>query len=115
MAIHEFTFDDLAKLDGGAIKIAVEQALQDVIKDCVDRPFVSGKRGITINLGIKTICSANDIEEVAIDVQISRKMPAKATRSYRMKPKPSGKLVFNDDAPDSPLQTTFTDPDPEDE
>ena len=107
MAIHEFGFNDVATVDGGAIKIAMDDALQQVIKDCVDRPLVSGSRSVTLELSIKTISSETEIEEVAIAFVVKHKVPAKSTRSIRMKPRANGKLVFNDDAPDSPLQHTI--------
>lgn len=107
MAIHKFTFEDIGKLDHGVLKIALEQAIADVIKDCVDRPMIGKARSLSLNLQIKPITSQNDIEEVDISFAIKRKIPDRTTRGYRMKPRANGDLVFNDMDPSSPLQHTI--------
>ncbi len=105
--IHQFTFDDLGVLDGGALKMAIEEKLAECVRDCMNRPLETKARTVTLGLKITPVVSGRDIERVEVAFVVSHKTPPIAPRAFTMEPTYKGGLKFNDMSPDNPQQETL--------
>ncbi len=110
MAIQEFTFADMAKIDGHKIAIAVDRMLKHLAEDCEDRPTVKTARKAVITIEMKPIHEDGFLKDVSIDFHLAEKIPKKQSAPYVMGVRKSKKgpiIVYNPDALDNADQETF--------
>lgn len=111
MARHtQLTLENLKLLDFGKIGVAFNAELEHVVKDCMDRPGDLKPREVCIRF--KMIPRSNDpsnrdCDHVAIQSEITSKVPSRRTKVYEMIPNVKGHLLFNPDLPDEPDGTTL--------
>lgn len=103
-----FEISKLSSVDDGRIAAAVDLAIEQCSRDCVDRPGDSGTRKVTLEIGIKPEQGEDgSCETAAVEFQIKTSLPARRSKTFQMATKPSGMLEFNPASPDAIGQRTL--------
>lgn len=111
--LYKLQAASLAKLDRGTMAIALEHALQQAARDCLDRPTDDRARKVTVEISLKP---KSEYDEDTRSVEI-----VGATGQYRIKcsvpdreSKPldfglqtDGTLIFNENCPDNHRQRSL--------
>jgi hypothetical protein len=106
--IKQFGFSELAELDGGRVRIAMDQLLKMAALDCEDRPGEKKARKLTLQLELKPVLDQDGMcEDVKCTVQMKSSLPTRKTREYGFGLRRGGMLTFNPEAPDAHDQGTF--------
>jgi hypothetical protein len=106
--LKQFSFSDLATMDGGRIGIAVDQAVKRAAEDCWDLPGEKAARKITIQIEIKPELDQDGMcDSVSTVVQIKQSLPTRKTRPYDFGLRKNGVLTYQPDALDNHEQDTF--------
>lgn len=106
--LQELTLESLAKMDGGRLGLAFQQALKRVVQDCDDRPGEKKPRSVTIHLAAIPILDEDGLaDNCKIQFQIADSVPKRRSKVYDMSLRKGGHLLFNDDSLDSVDQGTF--------
>lgn len=108
MALKQFTFEEMAELDGRRIAIAVNQAIKRAAEDCFDLPGEKAARKVNIQMEFKPILDeTGDCSEIDFRVQIKQTIPTRKTRAYDFGLRKNGVLVYNPEALENVDQQTF--------
>jgi hypothetical protein len=106
--IKQFSFAELVELDGGRIRIAMDQLLKMAALDCEDRPGEKKARKINFQMELKPVLDQDGMcEDVKVVVQMKSSLPTRKSREYEFGLRRGGMLTFNPDAPDAHDQGTF--------
>ncbi len=99
--------DTLAKLNDGYFGKITDEALRQVMKDIQERGHDGKKRTITIKV---TLAPDGETGQVKIDTEVGYKLPSYVPPTTIGKYNAAvGGVVFRDDAPENPDQTTTND------
>ena len=94
--VVEFSFRDLADIDGNRLQVAFDQALKRCADDCYDRPGVSKPRKINMACELVPILDADGVcEEVKCSFEFSDTAPKRSSKVYSLNLKPDGKLLYH--------------------
>lgn len=95
----------LAKIDGGRLAIAFEQALQRVAKDCDDRPGESKERTVTIQILVTPLQDEDGMcEDCDVKVTIADAIPKRKSKSYNCSLRKGGLLMYHEESLDNRAQ-----------
>ncbi len=100
--------NNLETLDMGRLNEAFQHHLRTVVRDCMDRPGETKKRGIKINFSI--VPERNETgtcERVLMYVQIGNTVPAHQTEVFQCQPQVNGNLLVNPVSPENVDQHTL--------
>ncbi len=114
MPSDEYQFlsaDTIAQLDAGAIGIAFNEYLREIVRDCQDRPADDRKRSLLVQFDFMPV---KRIEGTTIDCDgvrakgiVRRKLPDKESPVLDFGVKANGSLYFRPDSPANHRQTTM--------
>lgn len=108
MARLKLTLGSLKDFDAGKARVAFEEALQRVVRDCLDRPGDKSARKATLTAVIKPVQEQDgDVVDAEVHFQIKAETPPWQTRPRPVAVNKQGQLIFNDLAPDDPHQHTI--------
>lgn len=96
-------FDTIAEVDGGAVQVAFDHALQQIIHDLRDRPTVDKPRTIALQLSVSPVADRGHLSRADIEFQIAIKVPARKTVPIPFRDGREG-LQFFPDIRDNPDQ-----------
>ncbi len=106
--LEKFDLASLAKIDGGRIAIAFEQALRRVAQDCDDRPGEKKERSITLTLAVKPrLDEVGMCEDCDVQVAVTDSVPKRKSKIYNMSLRKGGHLLFADESLDDHRQETL--------
>jgi len=108
--IEKFGMEGLAKLDGGRIKVAFEQAMRRCSDDCEDRPATDDARKVVLTAELVPICDDTGAF-VSVDVKfhIKDSQPVRRSATFNMKVS-KGNLLFNELSAEDIHQATIDEP-----
>ncbi len=106
--LEKFDLAALAKIDGGRIGIAFEQALRRVVQDCDDRPGEKKERTITLTMAVKPVLDEDGMcEDVNAQMAVTDNVPKRKSKIYNMSMRKGGHLLFAADSLDDHTQETL--------
>lgn len=106
--LKQFSFAELATMDGGRIGLAVDRAIRRAAEDCEDLPGEKKARKITIQIDLTPDLDQDGIcDSVSARVQIKETLPTRKTRAYDFALRKNGVLTYQPDALDNHDQETF--------
>jgi hypothetical protein len=104
MAKMNLSLGALKELDNGLIERLFNRGIQQVIKDCMDRPGLDKTRKVTLTVTITPVSSDANGESVCRDVAaefaVAVNCPAQASRTYQLDASPNGQAIINPASPD---------------
>jgi hypothetical protein len=104
---------DLGQLDRGAVGVAIDKALQEIGRDCLDRPSDDRARKLVLTLSFKpcpeTFDQTISCERIALDVEIKAAVPARKSRTIDMGVRQGGGMIFNPESPANHKQPVMFD------
>lgn len=107
MSLVQLSLDTVCKLDPKAIK-TFDRHLERIANDCYERPGDNKPRTITLKVVIVPMMSSSgECEKVDVQVQAESKVPPHTSLAFSCGLFPSGKIMFNEDAPDNFDQKTL--------
>lgn len=113
LGIFRLSADTLRNLDRGRAAMALNAAIQQAVKDCINRPGDDRARKVTMQLNITPISETigNEIScEGATGKYLVRvRVPDWESNTLDFGVKQNGDLVFSENSPGSHLQTTIFD------
>jgi hypothetical protein len=109
--LHQFTLENLARLDNGKAAAALDQHIRRAAADCMDRPADPKARVITLQIDLEPVLDTGDLScsEVKAQIHVTSKVPSHKTRVYSLGLRRNGVLIFSEDSPDNINQTTLLD------
>jgi hypothetical protein len=110
--LRPLTFENIAEIDAGKIKVAFEQHLQKLVADCAERPGNETARTLSLQLNVVPVIDPDNgnCDDVNIEFEIGSKVPKHRSRmvNCNMRKTNSGQmLVFNDLSEDDAEQKTL--------
>lgn len=113
MPKEELSLDSVGNVDGGSLRIAVNQALKMVTQDLEDRPALKSKRKVVLTLEFEPEIDKNSnsihLENASFGWHIKTTVPAIGKDGCVMVPQSNGLLAFHSDLPESPDDETIMD------
>ena len=107
MAVEQFTFDQLDRMDGGRLRAAFEKEFRLCEADCHDRPGLGNTRSVTMKLELRPECADNgELSTIDVSFAFEHSVPKRKSRRYNMLAAPGG-LLFNDASPEDVRQRTL--------
>lgn len=116
MAVYEFKFETLHRLDDGRVCEAFNQAIRRAVLDCEDRPAETKTRKVVLQCELKPVCDdRGELTDVAFLFQVKDSVPTRKSKVYRGAYRKTGgtNLVFNDLSDEDPGQGTLDRENPE--
>lgn len=101
----KLTLESLPRVRGGALSVAVNQALIAAIHDCRDRPSLKKARTVVLKIQIAPTEGETEFDDADVVFDLSRSFPAKSL-PVRMTDNGEG-LTFQPMAADNPHQKTL--------
>lgn len=81
-----FTLDTLGELDEGTVRLLVDDAIADALKDCESRPMLESARKITITLELAPVpADAGGMRGVDVGVAVKVSVPTSRARPNYLK------------------------------
>lgn len=103
MAQEKLTLATLANLHNGTVGILFSDIVKTLGKDCEDRPALDKDRTLALIVRLRPrIDKKGNLEDVAVDVEFTSKMPSQRTNRYIMDVKRDGTIYFHPDDKDDP-------------
>ena len=107
-ALEKFDLAALAKIDGGRVAIAFEQALKRCAADCDDRPGEKKARTVTLSLAVEPRIDQDGMcEDVNITATVADSVPKRKSKAYNMSLRKGGNLAYHPESPDNHAQEVF--------
>jgi hypothetical protein len=103
----------LAHLDRGTLAVALEQALQQAARDCIDRPTDDRARTVTVTISLKPKPEYDEetrsVEIVGAEGQYKVRcaVPDRESKPLDFGLTSDGSLIFNENVPDNHRQRSF--------
>jgi hypothetical protein len=95
----------LAKIDGGRLAIAFEQALKRVAQDCDDRPGEKKERVVSLHVNVKPMLDEDGMcEDCSVQVLINDSVPKRKSKPYNVSLRKGGMLLYHEEALDNHAQ-----------
>lgn len=115
MPLKIFKLSELPNLDFGLLDAAFETELKRVVADCQDRPMDDRSRQVGIIFTVSPVAGAAGMsnggvvtcDQVAIEVEVTSKVPTRRSKPYVMQTKHDNSLMFDEQSPDDPKQLTM--------
>lgn len=105
--LEKLTLESLAKLDGGRVRAALDQAIARCESDCKDRPALPAKRKIALVLTIAPVLDPDgELDSCDVAFHITESVPKRTSKNYNMKATRGG-LMFNELSPKDVHQRTI--------
>lgn len=105
----QLTVANLQELDRGLPAIAINQALRQAVKDCLDRPGNDKKREVSISIQVWPELDKQTavLDVVNITIDVKTRTPAQTSAVYRMLTTKDGVPLFQPASPLDPRQEAF--------
>jgi hypothetical protein len=108
--LKTFSLQELESLDGGKAVRALDAHIKRAALDCYDRPGDKKARKVTLEIELVPAMDAEgNCDEVHAKIRAASTVPKHVTKPYSLGLRPSGQLVFSEDAPDNYRQATIMD------
>ena len=111
--LRRLTLSSMQELHVGQAEAAFKRLIEQVVKDCIDRPGVSGGRKVLLQLTVKPIASIRgttiDCEGASGVLTLKAKIPDYETDEVNFGVQQDGSLIFNSDCPNNVRQQTIFD------
>lgn len=108
-----FTLENIAKIGNGRVAKQFESLLQRIVLDCLARPADETARKITLTASIIPKLGDDtaiiECDGVAVDFEITAKVPTHRSPTYSMGVNKNAQLWFKEDSPDDHRQQTLGD------
>lgn len=104
---------NLNELDSGVVNAAFDHEFQHIVRDCLDRPADKRKRKVTIEFEVIPVQPTEgrpDCEEIDVTAIVKSSVPKRQSKTYTMRPKHDGSVVFHPDIPEDPNADALFDP-----
>lgn len=110
--LHPLTLENVALIDGGRIKLAVDLHLKKLLDDCLDRPGTETSRELTLKLAVKPCLDPDtgECDDVDIEFEIGSKVPKHRSKPVNCTVRKSTRgtmALFNDLSEDNAQQKTI--------
>lgn len=111
--LHKLQAASLAKLDRGTLAVALEHALQQAARDCLDRPTDDRARKVMVEISLKPKAEYDDdtrsVEIVGAEGQYKIKcsVPDRESKPLDFGLTQDGTLIFNENVPDNHRQRSL--------
>ena len=108
MPLETFNTAALGTLDGGRVRVGIDQALKRAVDDCADRPGLKEDREIILKISLRPVMEGGgELDSVTVDFSIKERIPARSSKAYNMRAGSDGSLFFNELAPEDVDQGTI--------
>jgi len=111
--LYKLQAASLANLDRGALAVAMEYALAQAARDCIDRPTDDRARTVTVSISLKPK-SEYDEETRAVVItgaegqyKVKCSVPDRESKPLDFGLQSDGTLVFNENVPDNHRQRSL--------
>ena len=95
-SLRQFSFRELADIDGNRLEVAFNQALKRCADDCHDRPAVKKGRKVTMTCEMVPVLDQDGMcETVMVDFVFKDNVPDRQSKAYSLNLKPSGELLYH--------------------
>lgn len=105
--------DTIGDIDGGSLRVAVNQALKTITQDLEDRPALDTKRKFTLVMEFEPVVDTNgnqiSLESAKVAWKTQVMVPPIGKAGTVMSPQSDGQLAFHSDLPDAPEDETLMD------
>lgn len=91
------SLESLAEMDDGAVGLLVRNAMQQIARDCVNRPTDPTERKIIIQLGMKPIANGPNLKHIEFVPEIKTKVPTFRTAPMVLRATNAGFSYSNDE------------------
>jgi hypothetical protein len=113
MPKQKLHLDSIGDVDGGSLRVAVNQALKTLTQDLEDRPALKKKRKMVLTMWFEPVVDTNgnqiQLESVLSSWDVDVDCPKTGKAGTVMTPQSDGQLAFHSDLPDSPEDETIMD------
>lgn len=109
MSQKQFNLNSLIDLDGGKAHIAANHAINQVVKDIIDRYGDKAKRKVLVEMTFVPVLDRNlaVLDTIDVDIKIKTSVPVRQTTAYPMLPTKDGALMFSPESPHDPRQSSL--------
>lgn len=111
MSLHNVSLGDLPNYDGGQLLELFDREIEAAIRDCYDRPGISTKRLVTLEITITPQrADSGECDDVRTQPRVKSKKPVyTGSEVICAVRRQNGRFtaVYNDMSPDNPDQLTF--------
>lgn len=108
MAIKRLTALSLTDIDNGRLAEAIQQKINMVARDCMDRPAVKKPRKITVEIEFNPITDVDgDLDTIKSRFRIKHAMPATESRDISLGVKQDGSMFYSEHSTDNVNQRTL--------
>lgn len=105
MALKRLTLATIADIDGGRTRILFDRMLDQVKRDCQDRPGVRAPRKLRLTVNVAP-AKESDGADVEVSFEVTEILPKRASRTFSMDASRGG-LYWNEASPDDAKQRTL--------
>lgn len=109
--IYALTADTIKHLDRGALAAAIDHAITQAVKDCLDRPADERKRTVSLAIDLTPVSETHgqviSCEGATGAYKVKLKIPDWESNKLDFGVKANGHLVFSSNSPKNHAQTTF--------
>ncbi len=107
---QELTLENLKELDFGKVDVAFARHLKRAVEDCMDRPGDETARVVRLSFLLKPVKDQDGhADDVAMQCQVTSKVPAHKSKVFSCRPRKGGHLFFDSETPENFDQGSFTD------
>jgi len=109
MGLEILDMGALSTIDAGRLRVAWEQAMDRMRRDCYDRPGLEKARKVTLTMTMTPIPEQDgSMRNMDVQFEVSETSPKRESPVYSMKAERGG-LFFNDLSKENPNQRTLDD------
>lgn len=106
MPLETFNTAYLAHIDGGRVRVGLDEAIRRAYSDCEDRPGLKKARKVTLEITITPEIEGENLDSCTVEFDVKERIPARSSKSYNMRAG-SGGLLFNELSPEDVDQGTI--------
>lgn len=85
--VKQLALESLQFLNGGDVRDDFDQALADLIADCINRPGIDEARELTLKLKLSPNAGSAGCESVDVEAHVGSKKPGYAAKTANMSPR----------------------------
>jgi hypothetical protein len=105
--LRALSLENLERLDFGIARETFDQQIKRIALDCLDRPESTDPRKVIMEVIVRPIKEQKTCEHVDVQIKVKSSIPEYHTKVYDMKMRANGLIIFNEDSPDNPDQSTI--------
>lgn len=106
MPLETFNTAFLPHIDGGRVRVGLDEAIKRAYSDCENRPGLKKARKVFLEITITPEIEGEFLDSCTVEFDIKERIPARSSKSYNMRAG-NGGLLFNELSPEDVDQGTI--------